>query len=91
MGIGSESKLKILNKEIIDAIVSRTSLTADNIETWDIEKIEKELGIKAAIPKRYFSWEKGEKQGLQLSLYKFVPKEVFDKRERRLDAFLSKK
>lgn len=84
-------ELKNLNKEMIDVIVSRTTLTADDIEKLDIEKIEKKLGIKATTPKTYFSWEKGEKQGLQISSYTFVPKEVLNKRERRLDTILSKK
>ena len=86
-----ELTLKSLNAELIDAIVAKTSLSADEIKNWDIEKIEKKLGIRAQAPKMYFAWEKGEKLGLQLSPYKFVPKEVFEKRERRMDALLRNK
>ena len=86
-----ELTLKTLNAELIDAIVAKTSLSADEIKNWDIEKIEKKLGIKAQAPKIYIAWEEGEKLGLQLSPYKFVPKEVFEKRDRRMDALLRNK
>ena len=83
--------LKSLNAELIDAIAAKTSLSADEITNWDIEKIEKKLGIRAQAPKMYVAWEESEKLGLQLSPYKFVPKEVFEKRERRMDALLRDK
>jgi hypothetical protein len=83
-----KSALKRLDRTIIEAIVAKTSLSADQIKTWDIEKIEKEIGIKAVTPKRYFAWEKGEKVGWQIFPYKFVSREVFDKRESRLDKLM---
>ena len=86
-----ELTLKSLNAELIDAIVAKTSLSAEEIKNWDIEKIEKKLDIRAKAPKMYFAWEEGEKLGLQLSPYKFVPEEVFEKRERRMDALLRNK
>jgi hypothetical protein len=86
-----ELTLKSLNAELIDGIVAKTSLSADEIKNWDIEKIEKEIGIKAQEPKVYFTWEGGKKLGLQLSPYKFVPKEVFQKRDRRMDTLLRNK
>lgn len=85
-----ELTLKSLNAELIDAIVARTSLSADEIEKLDIEKIEDKLGIKAHAHKTYFAWEE-EKRGLQLSPYKFVPKEMLDKRECKMDALLKNK
>lgn len=42
---------KHLDKAIIEAIVARTSLSANQIKTWDIERIEEEIGIKAVAPK----------------------------------------
>lgn len=82
---------KSLNAELIDAIAARTPLSADEIKNLDIEEIEKRLDIKARAPRTYFAWEKGEKLGLQLSPYKFVSKEVIDKRERRMDTLLMNK
>ncbi|MBC8521411.1 MAG: hypothetical protein H8D26_05410 [Methanomicrobia archaeon] len=91
MGKKGELTLKSLNAELIDAVAARTSLSADEIKNWDIEKIEKKIGIKPHAPKTSFAWEEGEKIGLQLLPYKFVPKEVLDKRERRMDALLKNK
>jgi hypothetical protein len=54
----------------------------------DMGEIEKKLDIKACAPKIYFAWEEGEKMGLQLLPYKFVPKGVNDKMERQMDMVL---
>ena len=86
-----ELTLKSFNAEIIAAIVAKTSLNADMIKNWDIEKIEKKLGIRAQAPKMYFAGEEGEKLGLPLSPHKFMPKEVIEKRECRMDALLRNK
>ena len=77
-----------LDLELIDAIAAKTSLSAEEIKNLDMGEIEKKLDIKACAPKIYFAWEEGEKMGLQLLPYKFVPKEVIDKRERQMDMVL---
>lgn len=77
-----------LDLELIDAIAAKTSLSIEEIKNLDMEEIEKKLDIKARAPKIYFAWEEGEKRGLQLLPYKFVPKEVIDKRERQMDMVL---
>ena len=88
MGKERELTIESLNVKLIDAIAAETSLSAEEIKNLDMEEIEKRLDIKARAPKTYFAWEEGEKMGLQLSPYKFVPKEVIDKRERKMDMFL---
>lgn len=88
MGKERELTIESLNVELIDAIAAKTSLSADEIKNLDIEKIEKKLDLKARAPKIYFAWEEGEKKGLQLLPYKFVPKEIIDKRERQMDMVL---
>ncbi len=85
-----ESMPESLDREIIEAIVAKTSLSADQIKTWDIEKIEEEVGIKAVAPKKYFAWEKGEKLGWQIFPYKFISRGEFDKRESRLDKLMDR-
>ena len=85
-----ESMPKHLDKAIIEAIVARTSLSANQIKTWDIERIEEEIGIKAVAPKKCFAWEKGEKPGWQISPYKFISRVEFDKRESRLDKLMGR-
>lgn len=79
-----------LTAELIDAIVARTHLSRSDIKNLDIEQIGKKLGIKAKTAQKYFAWEEGEKMGVQLAPYKFVPKEVLDKREQRMDVILRK-
>ena len=75
--------LKNVNRELVDAIAARTSLDPDQIE-----EIEEKLGIKAAPPKIYFGWERGEKVGWQFFPYKFVSKTDLDRRDERLDSIL---
>lgn len=88
MGKEKELTIESLNVELIDAIAAKTSLSIEEIKNLDMEEIEKKLDIKARAPKIYFAWEEGEKRGLQLLPYKFVPKEVIDKRERQMDMVL---
>lgn len=90
--MGEEKELTIdsLTAELIDAIVARSNLSPSDVKNLDIEKIERKLGIKAKIAKKYFAWEEGEKMGMQLAPYKFVPKKVLDKREQRMDVILRK-
>jgi hypothetical protein len=88
MGKERELTIESLNVKLIDAIAAETSLSIEEIRNLDMEEIEKKLDIKARAPKSYFAWEEGEKMGLQLSPYKFVPKEVIDKRERQMDMIL---
>ena len=82
MGKERELTIESLNVELIDAIAAKTSLSVEEIKNLDMEEIEKKLDIKARAPKIYCSWEEGKKMGLKLLPYKFVPKEVIDKRER---------
>lgn len=82
--------LKEVNRKLIDAIVARTSLDANQIESLDIEKIEEKLNIKTVTPKIYFGWEKGEKTGWQFSPYKYISKKDMDKREKMVNIILMK-
>lgn len=88
MGKEKELTIESLNVKLIDAIVAKTSLSVEEIKSLDIEEIEKKLDIKARAPNSYFAWEEGEKMGLQILPYKFVPKEAIDKRERQMDMVL---
>ena len=88
MGKEKELTIESLNVELVDAIAAKTSLSVEEIKSLDIEEIEKRLDIKARAPKTYFAWEEGEKMGLQILPYKFVPKEVIDKRECQMDMVL---
>ncbi len=86
-----EQVLRDANRELIRAIAAMTPLDADQIENWDIEKIEEKLDIKTVTPKIYFDWERGEKVGWQVSSNEFVSKKDLDRREKMIDIILSKK
>jgi hypothetical protein len=82
--------VKDLHKLIVDSIVRHSNLTERELESLDIEEMEKRLKIRAAPPRTYFHWEIGEKTGWQIRPYKFVSVEELNKRERRLETVLGK-
>jgi len=81
--VKNKDKLAAVNRQLVESIIQRTNLSEIDIETLDIEMIEKKIGIRAKAKKLFFDWENSEKDGWQN--LKFVDEKKLCERELRMD------
>ena len=81
--VKNKDKLGNIDNNLLESISSITKLKKIDIRNWDIEDIEKHIGVNPKPSKVFFNWENAEKDGWQN--LKFVDENEFTKREKRMD------
>lgn len=81
--VKNKDKLEFIDNNLLEAISNITDLSKTDIINFDIEYIEKHIGVNPKPSKIFFNWENAEKEGWQN--LKFVNENEFIKREKRMD------